>query len=551
MGINFSIDITAGQRKDILALLERHLPNTKAWAYGSRVSWTSRPQSDIDMVVFATPEQKRAVSDLREAFEESSLPFRVDLFVWDDVPGSFRKQIEREHVVLTDAGRSSNTFETATLGEVTKLTLSSVDKKTNNGEFTVSLCSYMDVHSRRSIQADIPFMTATATSKEIDRCRLQADDVIIIKDSEKHDDIGVSALVRENIKGLVCGYHLAILRPSKDELHGPYLYYALQTREARHQFHSFANGVTRFGLRKDDILRVKVPLPPFAEQRAIAGILGALDDKIALNRRRNETLEAMARAIFKDWFVDFGPTRAKAEGRAPYLAPELWELFPDALDGEDKPEGWKFETLERLAVTNPKTWTTRHHPPTVEYVDLSNTKRGNIESTAVLNWEAAPSRARRVTRKGDTIIATTRLGNGSFSYIQRNGLTASTGFAVLSPRRTYYREFVYLAATSGVNIMRLASLADGHGGAYPTIKPKEISETVIVFPRDDFLISFSDLVSPIRDKIERAKTESIILAQARDLLLPQLISGAIRVRVDEMAAELNLVNRRATATSHG
>ena len=77
------------------------------------------------------------------------------------------------------------------------------------------------------------------------------------------------------------------------------------------------------------------------EQTAIASILGALDDKIDLNRRMNETLEAMARAIFKDWFVDFGPTRAKMEGRAPYLAPEIWALFPDRLDDEGKPEGWR------------------------------------------------------------------------------------------------------------------------------------------------------------------------------------------------------------------
>ena len=76
-----------------------------------------------------------------------------------------------------------------------------------------------------------------------------------------------------------------------------------------------------------------------SEQEAIAAVLGALDDRIELNRRMNETLEAMARALFKDWFVDFGPTRAKAEGRPAYLAPEVWDLFPDRLDEEGKPEG--------------------------------------------------------------------------------------------------------------------------------------------------------------------------------------------------------------------
>ena len=100
MGVDASIDIRADDRRTLLALLQRHLPGTAAWVYGSRAKWTSQPQSDLDIVVFATPEQRRQVGDLREACEESSLPFRVDLFVWDDVPDSFRSRIEADHVVL-------------------------------------------------------------------------------------------------------------------------------------------------------------------------------------------------------------------------------------------------------------------------------------------------------------------------------------------------------------------------------------------------------------------------------------------------------------------
>ncbi len=95
-----TINITSKQREVILALLKQHLPNTEAWVYGSRVKRASRPQSDLDLVVFATQQQFRQVSDLREAFEESNLPFRVDLFVWDEVPDSFRQQIRAEHVSL-------------------------------------------------------------------------------------------------------------------------------------------------------------------------------------------------------------------------------------------------------------------------------------------------------------------------------------------------------------------------------------------------------------------------------------------------------------------
>ena len=114
-----SIDITADQHKTVLALLERYLPNTTAWVYGSRTNWTSRPQSDLDMVVFATPEQNDRVAELKKAFEESDLPFRVDLFVWDTVPEEFRKRIEEKHVVLVEKEElyTVNRWHEVTIGD--------------------------------------------------------------------------------------------------------------------------------------------------------------------------------------------------------------------------------------------------------------------------------------------------------------------------------------------------------------------------------------------------------------------------------------------------
>ena len=100
MGVIPPIDITAEQYKTILTLLRQYLPKTTAWVYGSRAKWTSKPNSDLDLVIFAEPEQRHQVGELREAFEESNLPFKVDLFVWDDVPDSFRKNIRDQHVEL-------------------------------------------------------------------------------------------------------------------------------------------------------------------------------------------------------------------------------------------------------------------------------------------------------------------------------------------------------------------------------------------------------------------------------------------------------------------
>ena len=117
MGVRQAIDITAGQRREILALLNRHLPDTTVWAYGSRVKWTSRPDSDLDLVAFARPEQSARVAELREAFEESSLPFRVDLFVWDEVSESFRNRIEVEQVALVERERLTPLLRNAATAE--------------------------------------------------------------------------------------------------------------------------------------------------------------------------------------------------------------------------------------------------------------------------------------------------------------------------------------------------------------------------------------------------------------------------------------------------
>ena len=107
-----------------------------------------------------------------------------------------------------------------------------------------------------------------------------------------------------------------------------------------------ATGSTFPNVSASQLAAIPYPSLSTVEQHAIANILGTLDDKIELNRRMNETLEAMARALFKDWFVDFGPTRTKIEGRDPYLAPEIWDLFPDKLDEDGKPEGWEDGKVE-------------------------------------------------------------------------------------------------------------------------------------------------------------------------------------------------------------
>ena len=277
---------------------------------------------------------------------------------------------------------------------------------------------------------------------------------------------------------------------------------------------------------------VVVPSPP--EQRAIAHVLGTLDDKIELNRSMNETLEEMARALFKSWFINFDPVRAKMEGRNTSLPKHIANLFPGCLiysEMGEIPEGWKAGTIGDMVTLNPESWKSSRPPASVTYVDLTNAKWGCIEKIETYAWEEAPSRARRVLRKSDTIVATVRPGNGSFALIDEDGLTGSTGFAVLRPQKIYDREFVWCAATSSHNIDRLAHLADG--GAYPAIRPSVVLETPVVLAEHATKKVFSTTTARLVDRMEANKRESHALSALRDELLPKLVLGEVEVRCEE------------------
>jgi type I restriction enzyme S subunit len=270
-----------------------------------------------------------------------------------------------------------------------------------------------------------------------------------------------------------------------------------------------------------------VPLPTIKEQGAIADLLSGLDDKVELNRRMAETLEGMARAIFKSWFVDFDPVRAQAEGRPTGLPDDLAAQFPDRFGADGLPEGWEPVTLADLADLNPESWSRSNYPTIIQYVDLSNAKWGTIEAFEHYSRDAAPSRAQRILRPADTIVGTVRPGNGSYALIDENGKTGSTGFAVLRPRRPSFRELVYLAVTSPENIERLAQLADG--GAYPAVRPDVVAATEVPGFSRPVVEAFAKAVAPLIDRMESAKRESRTLATLRDTLLPKLISGELRI----------------------
>ena len=384
-------------------------------------------------------------------------------------------------------------------------------------------------------------------------------DVVVTKDSEKYDDIGVPALVREDIPDLVCGYHLAILRPSPSKLDGAYLFYALSTNEAQRQFHSYANGITRFGLRKADIGLVEIPLPPLTEQRAIAHILGTLDDKIELNRRMNETLEEMARALFESWFVDFEPVRAKMEGRwrrgesLHGLAAEYYDLFPNRLvpsEPGDIPEGWEVKPLgDVIEVERGLSYKGSGLSPSgVPMHNLNSIYEGGGYKDDGIKYYTGDYQPRNVVRPGEVIVANTEQGHDRLLI----------GFAAMVPKRFgdyglfshhIYRvrpksslglthEYICQLLNTQVMHDTVSGYANGTTVNMLPIDALRIPE--IVVPPIQLVTTFSTIAEAARIRREQFIEESRSLAAQRDALLPRMVSGTARVEQDNVSGGTSL-----------
>jgi len=172
-------------------------------------------------------------------------------------------------------------WEVGRLRNIADMRVSNIDKHTKEDEISIRLCNYVDVYKNERITKPVRFMSATATSEEIARFRLELDDVLITKDSESWNDIGVPALVEHSAPDLVCGYHLALLRPFRNLMKGGYLLRAMQSPAVAYQFHIKANGVTRYGLSHTAIKSTWLPVPPLTEQVAIVLFLDEATERIA------------------------------------------------------------------------------------------------------------------------------------------------------------------------------------------------------------------------------------------------------------------------------
>jgi len=283
-------------------------------------------------------------------------------------------------------------------------------------------------------------------------------------------------------------------------------------------------------LNSDQLRRLDVRLPPEPEQRAIAHILGTLDDKIELNRRQNETLEAMARALFKAWFVDFEPVRAKMEGRwqrgqsLPGLPAHLYDLFPDRLVESELgeiPEGWEMRSLDSIA-NYLNGLALQKFPPESEEEFLPVIKIAQLRAGNTNGADRASARIKPeyVVADGDVLFS----WSGSLEVEVWNGGPGALNQHLFKVTSDKVPKWFYFFATRH-HLPAFRAIAAGKATTMGHIQRKHLTDARIVVAPPKNMQEFDAIIGPIFDQYVSNAQQSRTLAQLRDALLPKLISG--------------------------
>ena len=382
---------------------------------------------------------------------------------------------------------------------------------------------WIDFDSARKISPE-DFVKWTKKAKP------QQHDVVL----SRRTNPGVTAIDRTG-RDFALGQNLVLLRADGRQVDPPFLKWLVRTPTWWGQIDKFINvGAVFNSLKCADVPKFELPVPPIDAQRKMGALLDALDAKIDLNRRMNETLEAITRAIFKDWFVNFGPARAKAEGRAPYLAPELWELFPDALDDEDKPVGWEQGILADIAESPRRGISPADVSEDTPYIGLEHMPRRSI---ALSEWEGAGKAKSNKTQfhRGEILFGKLRPYFHKVGVAPLEGI-CSTDIVVVVPRAQEWSSF----AISCLSSDEFVDYTDrtSTGTKMPRTSWKTMAQYKICLPQERVVCAFQGITGPLLERLEDNIHETSTLAETRDLLLPKLMSGAIRLRNAEEAIEV-------------
>ena len=518
------LDFPLRYREQLGALLREYVPDAEVWAYGSRVNGRGHDSSDLNLVYCAVRTLEplgNEYVELVEALEQSNIPISFQVHDWARLPESFQLEIERSYVVVQDMQLKSTSkgygeWAQVSIGDLVDIKHGFAFKGDNihdeprgdvlltPGNFAVG--GGFKGEKFKFYDGYVPEEFVLSTG----------DLLVTMTDLSKlSDTLGYPALVPDGPEGFryLHNQRLGKVSPKgTDAVDTRFLYYVMCTADYRHEILASATGTTVKHTSPDRIKQFMFMLPPLPEQRSIAHILGTLDDKIELNRRTNETLEAMARAIFQDWFVDFGPVRAKMEGREPYLPPELWDLFPDRLmDSElgEIPEGWEVKVLgEVIELAYGKA------------LKAGDRKGGDIPvygSNGQVGWHDEK------LSDGPGIVVGRKGNPGIVTWAHSDFFTIDTAFYAIAKIPDMSLHFLFYALVD----QDLPSISAD--SAVPGLNRNLAYMNSQLVPDDTVVEAFGEQAAELFRRRDRLETESHSLAAQRDVLLPMLVSGGLEV----------------------
>lgn len=537
------VDLRPDHWEIVFEALQRHVPDRKVLAFGSRATWTAKDYSDLDLVIMGEEPLPRSIrSALEEELVESALPFRVDIVDWTLVEEYIRRLIcehavtlqSPDHVRCTQSSQQKSTSgptdwvirRIGEIGEIVGGGTPATDEASYFGG-DIPWLTPRDLSGRHDKR--IRYGARNLSKKGLDSCsaRIVPPHTILLT---TRAPIGYVAIASNPI-ATNQGFRNIIVKPKH---HPDFIYYWLKSNTSELERH--ATGSTSKELSGSVLKEIQIKIPKsISEQRAIARVLGALDDKIELNRRMNRTLKAMSRALFKSWFIDFEPTRAKMEGRNTGLPNHIEDLFPDRLVDSELgpiPEGWKVERLDSLANFQNGLPLQKFRPIKGEYrlpvVKITQLRKGSADSG---DWARASIRPECILENGDIVFS----WSGSLIIRVWCGGHAALNQHLCKVTSDRYPKWFYLQSILS-HLPEFRRIAQSKATTMGYIKRTHLKESLCVVASGDVLSSVHEIFANLLQCQITNEMEIHALVRLRDTVLPQLVSGKIRVNQAWMGA---------------
>ncbi|MEO5334933.1 MAG: restriction endonuclease subunit S [Magnetococcus sp. YQC-5] len=495
------LDISPNHMQIVRGILCHHVPDREVWAFGSRAKWTARDNSDLDLCICGdTALGFKLLSQIKDDFSESNLPWKVDVVDWATTSVSFRKIIEEDKVVVKRCGNDQDVG----MGDGWKIYRLSELARFKYGKF---LAKY------QLAESGFPVFSGYGVVGYLPSYQFDEQQIIIVCRGEG----GTGDVKMSPPKCSITNLSI-VVSPNESKVSKKFLYWALKAYDT-HQLRT-GSAQARIVMGSLEQLRLTIPEDK-RKQDCIANILSSLDDRITLLRETNATLEAIAQALFKSWFVDFDPVHAKQQGLAPEGMDEATAaLFPDSFESSELglvPKGWKVKSLNQLCnISSGKRPLERSDTETIIAKIPLYGGAGIMGYTNTSLFDVQK-------------IVTGRVGTLGKIHIAQPPFWASDNVLVISPTRSkdFYFCFNWV---KGIDIHVL-----NRGSTQPLLTQKDLGNQQGIVPPDSLLDLFSTVIHPVYQatfqNIEQAQT----LANLRDTLLPRLISGQLRLPEAEVS----------------